>query len=126
MDLATRKASDYGRNCLGGAAISVGRDIRYCEFILNALEADGWFRKKEGPATGYGLMIRSIKVTSIKPEAIGDYWRYKVKITSLPSSAYEDDKALYESDLSYLYIHNSYWLSDVLGHIESNKEKWKP
>ena len=105
-----RKSNNPGRDIMNGLT-----------FGLNS-KNDGWFRKTEGHANGYGLPLTSFKITSRSPVVLGDYYVYKAIGTYI---SFEDDETI-ERDNFWLFIHKDYELSDVLTYIEKNNKNWRP
>jgi hypothetical protein len=109
---------------LGAAAISLTRDVSIPEFILNGT-GDGWFRRIEGNSKGYGLAIRSIKLTSKKDTLSGEntnYSRYLVKVAYVD---FNDDEKM-ETANGWLWVYNNFTLEEVLKYIDEHKAKWVP
>jgi hypothetical protein len=126
--------SEYGksqldRSALGYASISFRKttnpanpDELYTGYICNS-HGDGWFRKEKSNSitSGYGLAINDVKVTSRKPIAIGkNFLAYKAKIE------YINNEEQVETDMFWIYVHNSHTIEDVLNYIEDHQEEWYP
>jgi len=128
VKLADTNPADFRPDYLGAAAISLTRDMKYPEFILNGANKDGWFRRTEGNSKGYGLMVRDIKVTSKTSDvdSKSSYNRYKVKIAYLPSEHYAEDPANYETSAGWVWVHKDYTLDEVLAYINKEKSNWVP
>lgn len=90
-------------------------------FVLNS-KGDGWFRKDNGIADGYGLCINRIKITSKTVRDIGAYLVYKCKIEYTGN----DDEQTPETDLFWLYVHKNFEVEEILEYIKENKDKWYP
>ncbi len=86
-------------------------------YILNS-KGDGWFRKDSGLGDGYGLVIRSIRVTSRKPIEHLDGTFHKAIID------YTDVSGRDQREPFWLYVSKHFTLEEVLNYIESNKSKW--
>lgn len=95
-------------------------DLVSCHpYILNS-KHDGWFRKNEGLADGYGLCINNVKITSRKPMVIGDFLAYKVAIDFTNNDEIDDN------DIFWLYVENKFDIKDVMEYIEKTKDNWYP
>ena len=115
------------RNDMGFAAIYISReDIHLVAPYILDFKRDGWFRKSEGVAKGYGAMLRSIRISGSKTKTWGSGSLLSVILTYLPHTADEDDPKLYESSKGFLYVHNSVEAQDVVDYINANKSKWVP
>lgn len=94
------------------------------------VENDGWFRiwSKDPVSTGkgYGLAIRDIRTTTRAMELIDGYNVFQVKVQFLPSSEDQDDPALYETGLAWLYVHENFTIDEVLDYIKRHKDSWVP
>jgi hypothetical protein len=99
------------------------------------LEKDKWFRAKEGNAMGYGIMLRSFKVTGSRPEMDQyhgqNYKKIKMTCKYLPSKFvdYDDDTpSNYENTAGWLYIKNDLGIepSDVVTFINSHMKEYTP
>lgn len=88
-------------------------------YVLNS-KNDGWFRKTEGIAQGYGLCINSIKITSRKPQLMGKFICYKAQIDY---TSHEETPA---SDKFWVLVHQQFDIQEVLQYIEDNKKNWYP
>jgi hypothetical protein len=93
------------------------------------LSRDGWFRKKEGQAKGYGLMIRSVS-TGTKPVEITPHFKvYRATMSYLPTETPmdtdRDDVGVWEKDKFYVIVHNNYTIQEVKKYIENNMSKWQ-
>lgn len=87
-------------------------------YVLNS-KGDGWFRKFEGQGNGYGLALKSIKITSTKPIEKGSFKLYKASIEF--EDHYEDS---IEKGKFWVAIHKQFTLDEVLGYIEKHKHEW--
>ncbi len=113
---------------LGYAAIAfrdkAKPDASAYEYILNGT-GDGWFRKVEGNAKGYGLCIIQVKVKSKKGQHYGPkYIVYKAMMKYIPSDKEEEEDA--EVHPIWIFVHNDFELEDVLSYIQQNSNKWRP
>ena len=124
-DTWTSKFAD--RNDLGFAAIYLTRDDIHlvAPYILD-VKHDGWFRKSEGVAKGYGTALRSIKLSGSKTKTWGTGSLLPILLTYLPHTADEEDPKLYEKSKGFLYVHNSVEAKEVVDYINANKSKWVP
>jgi hypothetical protein len=115
------------RNEMGFAAIYISRENTslVAPYILD-IKRDGWFRKSEGVAKGYGIMLRSIKLSGSKTKTWGTGSLLPILLTYLPHTADEEDLKLYEKSKGFLYVHNSVEAQDVIDYINANKSKWVP
>jgi hypothetical protein len=115
------------RNEMGFAAIYISRENTslVAPYILD-IKRDGWFRKSEGVAKGYGIMLRSIKLSGSKTKTWGTGSLLPILLTYLPHTADEEDLKLYEKSKGFLYVHNSVETQDVIDYINANKSKWVP
>ena len=121
----TKFAGD--RNSLGFAAIYLVReDVHLVEPYILDSKRDGWFRKIEGVAKGYGAMLRSVKLSGRKTKEWASGSLTAVLVTYLPHTQDEDDPKAYETTKGYLYVHNSIDAHDVIDYINTNKKKWVP
>jgi hypothetical protein len=129
VEIGKTNPNSFRPGIVGAAAISLDRTAASVEYVLNGDGMDGWFRKMEGPAKGYGIAVRDIKLTSKKDKLDGTsspYERYDVKVTYLPSSEDTDDSNKYESSLGWLWVHRDYSLEEVLEYIKKNMKNWTP
>jgi hypothetical protein len=112
-----------GKHYLGYASISFRttnfQSDTHKAFVLNS-KNDGWFRKDNGIADGFGLCINEIKITSKTVQDMGSYLVYKCKIE------YTDWEEYPETDLFWLYVHKNFELEEIMEYISENKEKWYP
>lgn len=120
----TKFAGD--RNQLGFAAIYLTRENPNLldPYILDA-KRDGWFRKIEGKAKGYGLMVRSVKLSGRKTKEWASGSLTAVIVTFLPLTQDTDD-GVYEESKGYLYVHNSIDAHKVIDYINTHKSEWVP
>lgn len=88
-------------------------------FVLNS-KGDGWFRRTSGPGDGYGLCINDLKITSSKPNKMGDFNVYKCVINYIN---WNEEEA---RDFFWLYVHKNFELEEILEYIEENKHNWRP
>jgi hypothetical protein len=121
----TKFAGD--RNDLGFAAIYLMReDIHLVAPYILDVKRDGWFRKSEGIAKGYGVMLRNVKLSGRKTKEWGSGSLTAVLVTYLPHTDEDDDPKLYETSKGYLYVHNSIDAHEVIDYINTHKNKWIP
>jgi hypothetical protein len=115
------------RNDLGFAAIYLTRDDIHlvAPYILD-VKHDGWFRKSEGVAKGYGVMLRGIKLSGRKTKEWATGSLLPVMVTFLPLTQDEEDPKQYETSKGFLYVHNSVDAKEVVDYINANKSKWVP
>lgn len=131
------------RNELGYAAIIapkyIYKDGKYIQeknlnvaypYVLD-WKNDGWFRKYEGNAKGYGIKIRDIKLTTQKTQPwAGDGETtggrlFSVKITFEPIGQFEDTEVRpNETLLAKLYVHHSVELPTVINYIKQHMDTW--
>jgi hypothetical protein len=117
----SKKAYTIGYVAIGFRTDKVGYDINKANFILNS-KCDGWFRKDEGIANGYGLCINTIKITSSNPILVGDFLAYKAKI-EYTNNDFEPKE---ERDFFWVYVHKQFDIKEVLDYIEEHKHEWHP
>ena len=94
------------------------------EYTLNG-KGDSWFRKLEDHpwgTKGFGLAIKSFKITSRTPQVHGHFNVYKGSITYIPN----DDEDVTETGSIWLWVHKDYELQDVLDYVNKHKGSWKP
>ena len=92
-------------------------------YVLNA--KDGWFRKTEGLGKGYGLMLRSVALTSKNGETYSHGMRYKVKMTYRPCA--DDTGTVLENELCWMYVDSDYGSAEkALQYIRDTMHNWVP
>lgn len=96
-------------------------DINKDNFVLDGGN-DGWFRKIDGIAKGYGLAINELKVTSKQFWVVGDFYCFKAKIAYTNWNWNPED----ETGLVWVFVHKAFEIEEVLEYIEENKEGWYP
>lgn len=126
MEFLNYNKSKQDRSCIGYASIAFRTEESYqtsCykSFILNS-KNDGWFRKDEGIADGFGLCINEFKITSHKPVTMGAFNVYKCKI-NYTDWAYDSE---IQNDFFWLYVHENFDLEEIINYINENKESWYP
>jgi hypothetical protein len=89
-------------------------------YILNE-KGDTWFRSREGNSKGYGLCIRSVKVTGRKAETFGNFKVYKANMDWLNN---QDEEI--KAEPIWIVVHENFDLDDVLNYIKKNSHKWVP
>lgn len=99
--------------------------------VYNIDPDDGWFRKTENPAKGYGLMLRDVKLSSKKmPTVENGISVYPVNITFLPADVDEDDPSEYKKVQASMFINDnidsSVTADDVIRYVNKNKDNWIP
>lgn len=115
----------YNRYCSGYVFIAyrtehdAGYDINQNNYKLNG-KGDGWFRKIEGLCNGYGLAINAVKITSRKPQLVGDFIAYKAIIQF---TANDETPA---EDKFWIYVHKHFDIEEVLDYIEKTQHNWYP
>lgn len=114
----------YNRYCSGhvfiGYRFSDARtDINRCNYKLNG-KGDGWFRKIEGVANGYGLAINTVKITSRQPQLIGDFIAYKAVIQ------YTANDETPAEDKFWIFVQKQFDIEEVLEYIELTQHNWFP
>lgn len=132
---------DYGHSVIGAAGFSY-RDDRVFDMVygLNS-HNDGWFRRTEGQAAGYGLAIQDFRISSNKdlwaPENLvrskntdgnGNKLYYK-RYKCVATVEYFDGDGESEGtskETMYITIASCYTPEDILKYIKANKSKWKP
>ena len=115
--------------CIGFAAIQYRNEA--CQntklasmvrsfYVLNG-RCDSWFRvnDKYSPANGYGICLRTIKITGRNPINYGSGMLYKAAITYINDHEQDDSAPI------WLFVHNKTTLEDVLAYIEENKNNWE-
>lgn len=132
-------------NYIGGAIIqfrnSAYENLKRFNFnktfySLNSSDNDGWFRvpeKTDFLNKKYGLMVRSIKITSkvenigmIYTRSIAEYYDiYKGVITYLDVNKDIDD-GKYESTPIWLMVIKDTNIEDVKNYIKNNNQNWIP
>ena len=99
------------------------------DYILN-LKGDGWFRRPEDKkAPGYGLAIRDIQINKNNPHKDfidSNFNVYKCKVTFLPASEDEDNRAKYDRGTGWLWVHKKFDVDEVEKYIKYNMNKWQP
>lgn len=114
------------RYCSGHIAIAHREEgepacyaINKSNYKLNG-KCDGWFRKIEGLANGYGLAINSIKITSRTPLLVGNFLTYKAVIQ------YTANDETPATDKFWVFVEKSFDIEEVLEYIQENQHKWFP
>ena len=102
-------------------------------FMYNYDRKDGWFRKIEGVGEGYGLMLRSVKLSTKKMPIVwgnGSFSLYPVNTTYLPGEYDEDDPTKYVKAQMTMFINRDIDYSakpeDVIAYCNKNKNNWIP
>ena len=122
-------ANPQHRYCNGYIAIGFRTDKAYYDINKTNFELDskldGWFRKNEGRANGYGLCINYIKITNRKKhyqngnpnwvgESVGDFLCYKAEIDYTTNDFEPSD----EIDKFWIFVHKQFDIEDVLEYIQ--------
>ncbi len=89
-------------------------------FICNST-GDGWFRKDEGIAKGYGLAIKSMRVTASPKHWGSATMMVKVKVTHIDDRTEETVSSLF-----WLTYHNNVTLESITDYIFENSMNWRP
>lgn len=127
------------KSAIGFAAIgfrgteSADYAINQNNFYLNAA-GDGWFRKDKyaGIASGYGLMIRNIKITNRKKhyhngepsfvgQEIGNFVAYKASII-YETNDFESEVV---EDKFWVFVHKQFDIKDVVEYIDTHINEWR-